>query len=116
MLDFLSLMIALVGLIVARKAFNQAAVLRARLETIETTALQPGSGPPPLPPREELKPAPSAGAGAPGIASEPPAEIAEPEPAAAQLPIPAPPTNCKRWERWTSSTDPPRSIHSEPGN
>ena len=29
MLDFLSLMIALVALIVARKAFNQAAVLRA---------------------------------------------------------------------------------------
>jgi uncharacterized membrane protein len=82
MLDFLSLMIALVALIVARKAFNQAAVLRARLETIETTALQPGSRPPPLPPREELEPAPSAVAGAPGIASEQPAEIAEPEPAA----------------------------------
>jgi uncharacterized membrane protein len=81
MLDFLSLMIALVALIVARKAFNQAALLRARLEAVETTAVQPRSDPPPLPARQEIEPVPSAIVGAPGIAGEPPAMIAEPEPA-----------------------------------
>ena len=51
MLDFLSLMMALVALIVARKAFNQVGVLRARLESMEATPLQARPGPPPLPPR-----------------------------------------------------------------
>ena len=36
--DFLSLAIAIVGLIVARKAFDQIAVLRARLDLLETLA------------------------------------------------------------------------------
>ena len=36
--DFFSLVIAIVALIIARKAFNQVAVLRARLDLIETSA------------------------------------------------------------------------------
>src|ERR1039458_7869932 len=55
MLDFLSLLMALVALIVARKAFNQVGVLRARLEAMEATPLQARPvqtrpGPPPPPP------------------------------------------------------------------
>ena len=36
--DFFSLVIAIVAIIVARKAFNQVAVLRARLDLMETLA------------------------------------------------------------------------------
>jgi uncharacterized membrane protein len=84
MLDFLSLMMALVALIVARKAFNQVAVLRARLEAMEATPLQAGPGqtrpaPPPLTPRDELEQAPIVGA--PGVAAEQPAAIGDAEPA-----------------------------------
>jgi uncharacterized membrane protein len=84
MLDFLSLMMALVALIVARKAFNQVAVLRARLEAMEATPLQAGPGqtrpaPPPLPPHYELEQAPIVGA--PGVAAEQPAAIGDAEPA-----------------------------------
>ena len=39
MFDFLSLVMALVALIVAFKAFNQVAVLRARLEALEATPI-----------------------------------------------------------------------------
>jgi hypothetical protein len=78
MLDFLSLMMALVALIVARKAFNQVGVLRARLEAMEATPLQARPvqtrpGPPPLPPHDELEQAPLVGA--PGVAAEQPAAI-----------------------------------------
>ena len=38
MLDFFSLMIALVALIVARKTFNQVAALRERLDLMQTLA------------------------------------------------------------------------------
>ena len=37
-LDFFSLLIAIVALMVARKALKQAAGLRARLDSIETTS------------------------------------------------------------------------------
>jgi uncharacterized membrane protein len=85
MLDFLSLMMALVALIVARKAFNQVGVLRARLEAIEATPLQARlvqerPSPPPLPPQDELEQAPVVGA--PGVAAEQPAAIDDAEPAA----------------------------------
>jgi uncharacterized membrane protein len=50
--DFFSLTIAIVGLIVARRAFDQIAVLRARLDLLETSS-SPASviraAPPPLP-------------------------------------------------------------------
>src|SRR6202034_470616 len=90
MLDFLALMMALVALIVARNAFNQVGVLRARLEALEATPLQArpvqaglaqtGIGPPPLPPQEELEQAPIIGA--PGVAAEQPSAIGDAEPAA----------------------------------
>ena len=80
MLDFLSLMMALVALIVARKAFNQVGALRARLETMEATPLQARPGPPPLPPHDELEQAPVVGA--PGVAAEQPAAIGDAEPVA----------------------------------
>jgi len=39
--------------IFARKAFNQSAMLRARLDALEATGLQARPGPPPLTPREQ---------------------------------------------------------------
>ena len=52
MFDFFALLIAIVALIVARKTFNQIAVLRARLDAFEGTAVQtrPATAPPPLAP------------------------------------------------------------------
>ena len=40
MLDFLTLVMALIALIAAFKAFNQVSVLRARLEALEANPLQ----------------------------------------------------------------------------
>ena len=42
MFDFFALLIAIVALIVARKTFNQIAVLRARLDAFEGAAARPG--------------------------------------------------------------------------
>ena len=50
--DFFSLVIAIIAFIFARKAFNQAAMLRARLDAIEATQARPGQ--PPLTPLQEL--------------------------------------------------------------
>lgn len=47
--DFFSLVIAIVAFIFARKALNQTAMLRARLDAIEATGVQTGSAPPPIP-------------------------------------------------------------------
>jgi uncharacterized membrane protein len=84
MLDFLTLVMALVALIAAFKAFNQVAVLRARLEAIEASPLQARPvqarpAPPPLPSQQELEQAPVVGA--PGVADEQPAAIGDAEPA-----------------------------------
>jgi uncharacterized membrane protein len=85
MLDFLSLVMALVALIAAFKAFNQVAVLRARLEAMEANPLQARPvqtwpGPPPLPLHEELEQAPVVGA--PSVAAEQQVAIDDAEPAA----------------------------------
>src|ERR1700719_2359052 len=63
MFDFFALLIAIVALIVARKTFNQIAVLRARLDAFEGAAVQgrPAAAPPPLapyqpPPLPEIEP------------------------------------------------------------
>ena len=50
--DFFALVIAIVAFIFARKAFNQATALRARLDAIEATGLQARSAPPPLTPQQ----------------------------------------------------------------
>jgi uncharacterized membrane protein len=47
--EFFSLAIAIVAFIFARKAFNQVATLRARLDAIDATASQAKPEPPPLP-------------------------------------------------------------------
>lgn len=60
--DFFSLVIAIVALIIARKALNQVAVLRARLDSIETSAPVATAtvAPPPLPAYEApVAPSPS---------------------------------------------------------
>jgi len=90
MLDFLSLLIAIVALIVARKTFNQAALLRARLDAIEnaaSAAAAPRQAPPPLGAREE----PLAPSSADTIRTEPAAEAPpplQPAPAPAKPAIP----------------------------
>jgi hypothetical protein len=53
--EFFPLAIAVVAFIVARKALNQVAALRARLDAMEATALQARPGPPPLTPLQELE-------------------------------------------------------------
>ena len=75
MLDFLSLVMALVALIAGFKAFNQVGVLRARLEALEATPSQARPVPPPLPPQDEREQAPIVGA--PGVAAEQPAAIGD---------------------------------------
>ena len=77
MFDFFALLIAIVALIVARKTFNQIAVLRARLDAFEGAALQarPAAAPPPHAP-DQLLPASST-----GLAGEQPPPLPEIEPA-----------------------------------
>jgi uncharacterized membrane protein len=77
MFDFLTLVIAVVALMVARKTFNQAAVLRARLDAIEAAGLQARPGPPPLTALDELEP--TLAAPSPPIAAEPPPTTAATE-------------------------------------
>jgi uncharacterized membrane protein len=94
-LDFFSLLIAIVALIVARKAFKQAAGLRARLDSIEASSAaaprsMPSPMPPPLTPLQELEQ--SLATASPGIAAEQPATAGEPAaPDAASSPTAMPP-------------------------
>jgi uncharacterized membrane protein len=56
MFDFFSLLVAIVALIVARKTFNQIAVLRARIDVLASTAAYERAvaiAPPPLAPSEQ---------------------------------------------------------------
>jgi len=115
--DFLSLVIAIVALIVARKASSEAARLRARLEAMEASAIR--AAPPPLPefataaPSRRETAATASEAVATAAASEPVASVADdaiasPEPAPATgmpPPLPAPPPGFEerlgtRWVVW----------------
>jgi uncharacterized membrane protein len=78
--DFFALVIAVVAFIFSRKAFNQAAMLRARLDAIEATGLQTRPGPPPLTPREAFEQ--TQATSSPGVAPEQPAAAADAESAA----------------------------------
>src|SRR5947209_4608385 len=94
MLDIVSLLIAIVALILARKALNQAAGLRARLASIETASpAAPPPAPAPLPPHQEVEQ--TTAATSPGIAAEQPAMSTEPIATAADgttaIPPPLPP-------------------------
>ena len=94
--DFFALLIAVVAFIFARKALNQAAALRARLDALEADGLQARPVPPPLTPLQELQQ--TLAEASPGVAAEPPpvadAEpVAEDQPAAAArgtTPVPPP--------------------------
>src|ERR1700722_1405489 len=110
MLDFLTLVMALVALIAAFKAFNQVAVLRARLEAIEATPLQARPAPPPLPPRAELEQAPIVGA--PGVAAEQPAAIGDAEPAA---PFSADQNATPKDAIGSTAATPPPPLRPQPG-
>ena len=74
MFDFFAMVIAIVALIVARKTFNQAATLRARLDAIEATGFQAKPIPPPLP--AALEPEPTPTTPSPDIAADQPAMMA----------------------------------------
>src|SRR5437868_7632652 len=92
-LDFFSLLIAIIALIVARKAFNQVAGLRARLDSIEAaSAATPPTAPPPTPLQEVEQ---TIAATSTGIAAEQPAMSTEPIATAADgttaIPPPLPP-------------------------
>jgi uncharacterized membrane protein len=78
--DFFSLLIAIVAFIFARKAFNQAAALRARLDAIEAAGLQARPGPPPLTPLQDLEQ--TLATSSPGVAPEQPATVADAKPPA----------------------------------
>src|SRR5260370_16837669 len=70
-LDFLSLVIALVAFIFARKAMNQVTALRARLEAIEAMPTAAARlVPPPLPSGQEFAQTPTPTA--PSVPPEPP--------------------------------------------
>ena len=110
--DFLSLVIAIAALIFARKAFREAASLRARLEAVEASAYRPPQ--PPLPDAATSVAAapPDEAAAASVLAAEPVAaraddEVAAPEPATAYagampppLPAPAPGFEERLGTRW----------------
>jgi hypothetical protein len=74
--DFLSLVIAIVAFAFARKAFNQVAMLRARLDAMEAMSLQARPGSPPLTPLREEQIL------APGVAAQQPAAVADAKPEA----------------------------------
>ena len=115
MLDLFALVMALVALIAAFKAFNQVAVLRARLEAMEANPLQARPvqtwpGPPPLPLHEELEQAPVVGA--PGVAAEQQVAIDDAEPAAP--PAADQDTTPNDTVDSTAATRPPRRCRNPP--
>src|SRR5712671_3696443 len=77
MFELFSLLVAILALVVARKSFNQAAALRARLDAIEAAGMQARPGPPPLTAQQPFER--PLEASSPNIAAEPPATIAEAE-------------------------------------
>jgi uncharacterized membrane protein len=106
--DFFSLVIAIVAFIFARKAFNQAAELRARLDAIEAAGMQTGAVPPPIPAYEapivptaesEIRPEAAAEAAPPPIEPAAPPPIPDP-PAAAPAPQAGPGFEERIGTRW----------------
>jgi len=77
--DFLSFAIAVVALVVARKAFNRVDELRSRLDAMRAfasaAAARPAAAPPPVPPQAENEQAPP-------LAAEPAGQAATTAPAA----------------------------------
>jgi uncharacterized membrane protein len=84
MFEFFAMAIAVVALIVARKAFNQGAILQARLDAMEATGFLPRPVPPPLGARIEPEHPPITSP--PDIAAEQPATTASAEQAEPVIP------------------------------
>ncbi len=84
MFDFFAMAIAVVALIIARKAFNQAAMLQARLDAMAATGFQPRPALPPLEARTEPEHPPITSS--PDIAAEQPAMTASAEQAEPAIP------------------------------
>jgi uncharacterized membrane protein len=79
--DLLAIAVAIIAFIVARKALDQVAGLRARLDLMQILAQAPAASPvmpPPLPSRRQPEQAPAAAA--PPIAAEPPPRAPDVEP------------------------------------
>ncbi len=77
-LNFFALVIAVVAFAIARKALNQAAALRARLDAMEAAASRATPVPPPLTPLQELEQ--TLATPSPDIAPEQPVTASEAEP------------------------------------
>jgi uncharacterized membrane protein len=95
--DFLSLLIAVVALLVARKALNRVDELQTRLDAMQSFAAAAAArpSPPPVPPPPELEQAPPLVA-EPAVVDQPAAGVAEaaardPETIIASAPPPLPP-------------------------
>jgi uncharacterized membrane protein len=77
MFGFLSLVVAIVALVYARKAFNEVAMLRARFDAIAEVAFQSRPGPTPLAPNQPVEQA------SPNVTADRPATVNDAEPATA---------------------------------
>jgi len=98
--ELFSLAIAVVAFILARRAFDQVAILRARLDAMESAAARARPAPPPLPVSET----PIAAAATREIEPEPGSEAAPPMQPAAPSPQPTP-----------AMSAPPPLPQAEPG-
>src|SRR5690348_2916407 len=80
--DFLALLIAIVALLIARKALNRVDELRRQLEVMQSfaAAAPPRAAPPPIPPAMEPEKAPP-------LVAEPPISVS---PSQATMPAPEP--------------------------
>jgi uncharacterized membrane protein len=97
-LDLLSLLIAVVALLVARKTFNRVDELRVRLEAMQSFAAAAAVRPttPPVPPPAEPEHAPPLVAAEPSVTDQPAAPVtapaaSDPEAVTATTPPPLPP-------------------------
>ena len=97
MIVFFALVVAVVALILARKAFNQITGLRARLDALEAVALREVAATPSLTPRHELEQTlatspPGTPAGQPEMAGEPTTAIGGTDSRASNETAAAPPS------------------------
>jgi len=108
-IDLITLVIAIAALVFARKAREQVAGLRARLDALEATGMAPAAQPvpPPLLEFEQAPPSAPAAAPEPAPASEPAAAPPGAEAAAGAAPLPLPPADAgfeerlgTRWVVW----------------
>ncbi|HET7888105.1 MAG TPA: DUF2339 domain-containing protein [Bradyrhizobium sp.] len=83
MFEFFAVAIAVIALIVARKAMNQTATLKSRLDALEASGWRAAPMPPPLVPAQEAEPAAAPEIPATTVAAEPDAPFQEAAPSIA---------------------------------